>query len=44
MIIRKQQTVGFKGDQRERFHEGLRQARVVFPDRLADVDDAALRG
>ena len=45
MIIRKQQLSVFKGDQRERFHEGLAaRLRVVFPNRLAEVDDAALAG
>ncbi len=45
MIIRKQQISIFKGDQRERFHEGLAaKLRAVFPDRLANVEDAALLG
>jgi len=45
MIIRKQQISVFKGDQRERFHVGLAaKLRVVFPDRLEKVDDAALLG
>jgi hypothetical protein len=45
MIIRKQQISIFKGDQRERFHEALAaKLRVVFPDRLANVDNPALLG